>query len=278
MTPSTKDQRHWAEINGARLRYRTAGDGPPLLLMHAGICDSRMWDEQIEFFARTRRIVAPDFRGYGESKMVAGGYSHRADLRGLMDRLDIARAPLVAVSMSGRTALDIALETPGRVSALVLVGSALPGYSFIDPGMAEADAAVENAVAAGRFDEAAEIEIKTWVAGPRRQLDAVDPALRRLVREMLLPIYAVPPDLGRPQPFEPPAIGRLGEIRVPTLVIVGDEDMPDIIRIADVLVAGIRGARLEIMRGTAHLPNMEQPAVFNRLVGEFLAALPGAQS
>lgn len=264
----------WAAINSARIFYRIGGSGPPLLLLHAGICDSRMWDEQIGEFARTYRVIAPDLRGYGQSKMVAGGFSHRQDIRGLMDHLGVARASLVAVSMAGRNALDLTLEHPDRVEALVLVGAGLSGYRFDDPAMAAADEAVDAAIAAGRLEEAAEIEIKTWVAGPRRSPDQVDAGLRRRVREMILQNYANQPELGQPLPFEPPAIGRLQEVRAPTLIIVGDEDVPDVLTIADRLAAAIAGARKVVMRGTAHLPNMEQPAAFNRIVGEFLAGLP----
>ena len=260
----------WAAIKGAQLFHRSAGSGPPLLLLHAGICDGRMWEEQIVEFARTHRVIAPDLRGYGQSKMVAGGFSHRQDIRGLMDHLGVARAVLVGVSMAGRNALDLTLEHPERVEALVLVAAGLSGYSWDDPAMQAADAAVDAALAAGRRDEAAEIELKTWVAGPRRSLDRIDAGLRRRVREMILQNYANQPEIGQPLSFEPPAIGRLSEVRAPTLIIVGDEDVPDVLAIADRLAAGIAGARKVVMRGTAHLPSMEQPAAFNDIVRGFL--------
>jgi pimeloyl-ACP methyl ester carboxylesterase len=264
----------WAAVNGANLHYLSAGAGRPLLLLHAGICDSRMWDDQIGEFARTHRVIAPDLRGFGQSTMVAGGFSHRQDIRGLMDHLGVASAVLVAVSMAGRNALDLTLEHPDRVDALVLVGAGLSGYRFVDPDMAAADEAVDAAIAAGRFEEAAEIEITTWVAGPRRSLDVIDAALRRRVRDMILQSYATPPDLGQILPFEPPASGRLHEVSTPTLIIVGAEDVPDVLTICERLLVGIAGARKIVIPDAAHLPNMEQPAVFNRIVGEFLAGLP----
>jgi pimeloyl-ACP methyl ester carboxylesterase len=263
-----------AAINGADIHYRAAGRGPPLLLLHAGICDSRMWDDQIWEFAPTRRVIAPDLRGYGQSKMVAGRFSHRLDIRALMDHLGVAHAVLIGVSMAGRHALDLTIEHPERVDALVLVAAGLSGYSWRDPAMAAADEAVDAALAAGRRDEAAAIELKTWVAGPRRDLDAIDAGLRERVREMILQSYANSPELGEPLPFEPPGIGRLQEVRAPTLIIVGDEDVPDVLTIADRLAAGIAGAEKVVMASTAHLPNMEQPGVFNRIVGEFLGGLP----
>ena len=116
--------------------------------------------------------------------------------------------------------------------------------------------------------------MKTWLAGPRRRLDQIDASLRQRVRDMLIQSYATPPDLGEEQPLDPPAIGRLREVRAPTLIIVGDEDQPDILAVAELLEAGIVGARKVVMHGAAHLPNMEQPAAFNRIVYDFLAGLP----
>ena len=264
----------WAAVNGVNLFYRSAGNGPTLLLLHAGICDSRMWDDQIGEFARTHRVIAPDFRGFGQTKMVAGPFAHRHDLRALMDDLGIDRAILVGGSMSGKTTLDFALDNPGRVEALILVASALTGYQFTDAGTRAAWAAGDAALEAGRQDEAAQIEMKTWLAGPRRSLDQIDRSLRQRVRDMLIQSYATPPDLGDDQPLDPPAIGRLQEVRAPTLIIVGDEDQPDIPAIGDLLESGIAGARKIVMRGAAHLPSMEQPAAFNRIVRDFVARLP----
>jgi len=264
----------WAAVNGANIHYRAAGDGPSLLLLHAGICDSRMWDEQIGEFAGTHRVIALDFRGFGQTKMVAGPFAHRHDLRALLDYLGLERAILIGGSMSGKTTLDFALEYPDRVGALVLVASALSGYRFTDAGTLAAWKAGDAALEAGRLDEAVQIEMQTWVAGPRRSLEQIDPELRRRVRDMLLQSYATPPDLGEEQPLDPPAIGRLGQVRAPTLIVVGDEDQPDISVIAGSLESEIAGARKVVMRGVAHLPNMEQPAAFNRIVRDFLAGLP----
>jgi 3-oxoadipate enol-lactonase len=105
-----------------------------------------------------------------------------------------------------------------------------------------------------------------------RDREAVDPGVRRRVTEMLLRAYAHgEADLEEP---DPPAAGRLGELAVPTLVLVGAHDRPDLHAIADALAGGIPGAERVVLGGTAHLPNMERPAEFNRVVLEFLDKLP----
>jgi 3-oxoadipate enol-lactonase len=81
-------------------------------------------------------------------------------------------------------------------------------------------------------------------------------------------------NLGNEQPLDPPAAGRLSEIHAPTLVIVGDIDEAGMVNVAEVLAKSITGAQKVVIHGTAHVPNMEQPAEFNRIVVEFLDNLP----
>jgi pimeloyl-ACP methyl ester carboxylesterase len=84
---------------------------------------------------------------------------------------------------------------------------------------------------------------------------------------------ALEPEQGQPQALEPPALSRLGEIGVPALVLVGEHDVPDVLESAERLARDIPGARKIVLPGTAHLPSLEQPEVFNRLVLKFLAEL-----
>lgn len=263
-----------ALINGAPIYYETAGVGYPLMLIHAGIADSRMWDSQFGVLAEQYHVIRYDMRGYGKSTMVAGDYAHRDDLHGLLNALNIERAILVACSMGGRTAIDFTLEHPERVRALVLVGADLSGYEDESDPPKQWDAMVA-AHQQGDFDQLSELEVQIWVDGIGRNPEAVNPALRTLVREMnAIALRSAAQKLGQETPLDPPAIGRLAEIRIPTLIIVGDLDQPMMLEIADLLAKGIAGAQKAVMHNTAHVPNMEQPAEFNRLVVDFLANLP----
>jgi pimeloyl-ACP methyl ester carboxylesterase len=108
-----------------------------------------------------------------------------------------------------------------------------------------------------------------WVDGPSRTPEQVDPAVRTRVREMLA--HNLPREgEGEAHDLEPLAIGRLREINAPALVIVGDKDAPEIITSSRLLAAEIPDARFEMMAGVAHVPSMERPEEFNRLVIEFL--------
>lgn len=270
-------QRGRAEVNGVSLYYEAAGEGRALVLLHAGIADGRMWDEQLEAFASGYRVVRYDRRGFGRTPAATGAFSHGEDLIGLMRHLGLARATLVGCSQGGRLALDAALERPELVEALVLVGAGISGYSYA-AGTPPQSRELEEADAAGDLARVNELELQIWVDGPRRAPGEVDSAVRERVREMNLVALSAAQAAGEELPSGVRAAERLGEIRVPTLVVAGDLDTPRTLEAARVLAEGIAGARLAYVRGAAHLPNMERPEEFNRLVLEFLSESGAARA
>ncbi len=258
----------FADINGTRTSYEIAGSGDPLVLVHAGIADSRMWDAQFEVFARDFTVVRYDLRGYGRTQAVAGAFSYHEDLAALLEHLGIARAALIGCSMGGRTIIDFALEHPASVAALVPVASGVSGYGSEGDEPPQWKAAVE-AYERGDLEQVAEYEVQIWVDGPTRGPDVVPVAIRDLVREMDLIPLAVPDELVDERPLEPPAVGRLHEIAAPTLVVAGELDQPGVIRQCAFIAEQVPGAESATLP-TAHLPNMERPLEFNELVLAFL--------
>lgn len=261
----------YTSINGARIFYQSYGKGFPLVFVHAGIADRRMWEPQLPVFEKKYRVITYDMRGYGKSEMPAGYYAHHRDLARLLDYFGISKAHIVGLSLGGREALNFTLENPGRVAKLVLVDSGLGGYKFKDQATIDQWPAIEHAISAGRYEQAAELEMRIWVAGPSRDLKDMDPSLKNMVKQMLIPTYATPPEKGLEELLEPPAASRLWEVKVPTLIMCGELDVPDMQTITKLLVAGIQGARRVTIPGAAHLPNLEKPAEFNQAVLDFLA-------
>jgi 3-oxoadipate enol-lactonase len=247
-----------------------AGDGPELVLLHEGICDSRMWDPQWEKYAQSHRLMRLDFRGFGQTPLESGPFASARDVLGLMDRHGFERAALVGVSVGGRVALEVAVAAPDRVSALVLVGPGLPGHDW-SKEMHAIWEAEEAALREGDLDTAVDVVLRTWVAGPDRELEAVDPGVRDRVAEMQRRAFELQASIEDDEELLVEDLAqRLGEIQVPTLVLVGAEDVPDIQAIAERLAREIAGARLERIADTAHVPSMEQPEEFDRLVLGFL--------
>jgi pimeloyl-ACP methyl ester carboxylesterase len=258
------------ELNGTRIHYERSGAGYPVVFLHAGVADSRMWEPQAEGLGAYFDVIAPDGRGYGRSELPATSWSPIADVLALMNALQIREAPhLVGCSIGGGLAIDFALEHPDRVSKLVLVGPGVSGQPYDDKYdhlYREVNAAEETRDVTA-LNEA---EMKLWLVGSGRVASQLDPRLRELFLDMngiaLKTNFAGAPA----QKLDPPAFGRLAEIKAPTLVVVGDQDLSETHDTADLLVSKIAGARKEVINNAAHLPNLEHPEKFNRLLLDFL--------
>src|SRR5438067_784443 len=119
-----------ATINGARIHYERTGAGIPLLLLHAGVADHRMWEPQVAVMARHFDCITPDMRGFGQSELPPTKWSPVRDLLELVDELDLKPAHVIGCSMGGGLAIDFAVEHPERISKLVLVGPGISGGKF----------------------------------------------------------------------------------------------------------------------------------------------------
>jgi len=263
----------YLELAAGKLYYEMAGQGDTLVLSHAGFLDSRMWDDQWDDLAGHYRVVRYDMRGYGKSSPAVGPVSWRDDLLRLLRHLDIKRAALIGCSMGGETSVDLALEHPELVLALLLV-SMVPGGFEMQGVPPRYLMDMMGAVQQGDLERASELQLRIWVDGSFREPGQVDSAVRQRAAAMnRIPLenktWAIT-NSEQLNPLDPPAVNRLNEIHVPTLIVVGALDDPEILRAADVMVAEIPGAKKVILPDSAHVPNMERPEEFNRAVKEFL--------
>lgn len=259
----------FAPVNGAYLYYELMGEGHPLVLIHAGIADRRMWDMQYEVFARHFRVLRYDRRGYGKSEMVAGDYSHSHDLYELLHYLKIEQAHFIGCSYGGRTLIEFVLEHPQIVSSLAIVASSPAGYQFESEPPIQLEA-LEMALDEGDLERASELEVQIWVDGPLRSPDEVPASVRDLVREMnLIALQNETLNLGHDLAADH-TVDRLSEITAPTLLLWGDLDRPRVCSAGEYMATRIPNAKKHILTGTAHLPNMERPDEFNRMTLDFL--------
>jgi 3-oxoadipate enol-lactonase len=253
------------------LHYEIAGEGQPLVLVHGGLVNSGLWDDQFEVFAQRYRVLRYDVRGFGQSKSPTAYYSNHGDLRDLLDFLGISRAAVLGLSMGGAIAIDFALTYPDHVAALIPVAAGLGGYQVKDNSPLRAE--LQEAYESGDKPRAVELSLRLWTDGSQRTPDQVDPVAREKIRAMTIHTFDLPDTENWLQPLKPPAVDRLAEIRVPTLFVVGDQDVPDILDISDLIVTAVSGARKAVIAGTAHHLNVEKPDEFNRIVLEFLDSL-----
>ncbi len=262
-----------ASVHGASLYYEIAGEGRPVVLLHAGIADCRMWDAQMATFAREFLVLRYDMRGFGRSSLPPGEFAPYDDLAGLLDALGLDSAALVGASMGGAVALDFALTYPERVEGLVLAAASAGGMPYYSPAILRGWEALEAALERGDKEAAIEIDLRMWVDGPQRTPDQVDADLRARVRAMNAPLYDLPQGISRERRLDPPALARLGEITAPTLILAGALDMTDMMTLAERLQAGIAGSRMAVVSHVAHLINLERPLKFDELALGFLRSL-----
>lgn len=255
-----------AEVNGTKLYYEMKGKGRTIVLIHGGLVDSRMWDDQFDEFARRYRVMRYDMRGFGKSEFSMGPLSHVEDLYALLKFLKIEKASVLGLSLGGMVATDFTLEHPEMVEKLILPASALRGYQ---------SPRNEKTVAIYRASEEQGMEkaIEMWLDHQLFATGKNNPAYQRRTRQMLADNFRTWGPTPKPIVWtwpEKPTIERLSEIKKPTLVIIGDMDAANIIAMADVLKEKIGGARKVVMTGVSHHPNMEKPKEFNKIVLDFL--------
>jgi pimeloyl-ACP methyl ester carboxylesterase len=247
----------------------------PVVLIHAGVADRRMWDPLWGSLAAERDVVRLDLRGFGASTLrPPGALSPVDDVLDTLAVLGIERCHLVGASFGAGVAVEVALTRPERVASLLL---SAPGGALIAEATPDLRAFIEaerSALARGDLDAAVEANLAWWVEGPHRDAGDVDPAVRDLVRRMQRRAFEVTAgwDDLEERELDPPALDRLAEIRAPTLVLVGALDLQAIHDAARRVADGIAGARRVDWPDAAHLPSMERRDDFLALLRDWPAS------
>jgi 3-oxoadipate enol-lactonase len=260
-----------ASMTASGIAYERGGPrgATPLVLVHAGVADRRMWDPQWAGLTAARDVVRLDLRGFGDStRPPAGAVDPVADVLEVVSVLDAAPCHLVAASFGAGVAVEVALTRPDLVRSLVL---APPGGSLLGeatPDLRAFFTAEREALAAGDVDAAVEANVDTWVVGSGRHAGDVDAGVAASVRVMQRRAFEVGEGLGDLEEVEldPPATERLAELGVPVLLVVGGHDLDATHLAADHVAARAPRVRRVDVPGAAHLPSMEDPDGFLDLV------------
>jgi len=246
------------------IAHDVAGDGPPLVLLHCGVCDRRMWDPQWPVLVEAGyRVVRGDFRGFGDSPVADRPYSDVGDVVQLMDALDIGRAALIGSSYGGRASVEIAARWPDRVAVMALLCAGLPGHEP-SPELRALGAREDELLEAGDVAAAVDLNVNAWL-GPE-----ASPQAREQLREMQQRAFDL--QLAATGDFElPPAEVDLSAVRAPCLALSGAHDLPDFREIAASLPGLFPDARHVELPWAGHLPSLERPGEVTSLLAGFLA-------
>lgn len=263
-------------FDGAVIRGEADGFGLPVVFLHSGVTDRRMWADQLRDLAEEGyHVIAYDRRGYGETETQDVPFNHLVDLEAVLDSLSLHAVILVGSSMGGGLAIDFAIEHPERTIGLVLIGTAITGAegAEIPEEAADLEDALEYATERGNLDTVNRIEAHLWLDGPLSESGRVQGEPRERFLKMNAVHLNHPELTGEETPED--AIDNLGAITAPTLLVVGELDMPDIVARHDDLSEELENAFAIVLEDTAHFPSLERPDLFNPILLEFLEAVTG---
>ena len=260
------------KVRGFEMAYEdTGGNGTPLLLIHGFPLDRSLWSTQIQGLADSARVIAPDLRGYGESGMPNGTVTmetYADDLRGLLDELGIKNAAVCGLSMGGYITLAFYRKNAHRVRGLILADTKAGPDSPEGKQGRNGNITLARAQGAGAVgDKMLPILLSQKTLAERADLVS---ATRTMMSRQSITAVVGALEAMRDRPDSTPT---LTEITVPTLIITGAEDTLIPVKEAEAMRDAIRGARFVSIPSAAHLSNLEQSAVFNAAVREFLNSL-----
>jgi len=249
-------------VNAAQI-----GEGTPLFLFHSLLSDRASFDAIAPKLSRSFRLIVPELPGFGRSQAVGGGLAEIADrmAEAVKDAAEGREAIVLGNGYGGFVALQMAIRYPGIATKLILADC---GAAFSEPGreafrnMAAASrakglAAITDVAMRRLFSPEFQADHPDLMAGRRAAFLRTDPEVFRAACDALAAL-----DL-RPE---------LGNVRVPVLVLVGEHDEATPPPMSQELAAGLPRARLEIIPGCAHVPQLQSPYVFLDAIGDFLSS------
>jgi len=251
--------------NGYDIGYEEAGSGEvtPIVFLHGVGSDKSVWRPQLEYFGKTRRAVAFDYPGYGDSDPAPKGTTrddYASAIISAMHELGIDRAHVCGLSLGGVIAIAIDHADPKRCASLILADT----FAVHPDGRAIYDRGVAGC---NDLRGMAEARVDMLLGQP------IDPAVRSEVVDTMARIDPAAYCIGLEAVWLADQRDRAAAIEVPTLVMCGTEDKVAPPALANDLAAIIPGAKLHLIAGSGHISNLERADEFNRMVEEFIRDL-----
>lgn len=257
------------DIDGLDVGYRQAGEGPPLVLLHGFLCDSRCWRRQLAELSGQFTVIAWDAPGAGSSSDPPNSFT-LADwsrcLGRFLDKLGVEQAYIAGLSWGGVLAQEFYRLVPRRVLRLILADT-YAGWK----GSFPASIVEQRLLRCERDSDLPPTEfVQRWV--PEMFTDAAPPALIGEMSAIFADFHPLGFRLMAKSLAQTDTTSLLPRIASGTLLLWGEADQRSPLAIAEQLRDAILGAELQVIPHAGHVSNMEQPAAFNRHVRRFCAA------
>lgn len=271
--PDLNVQTGFADINGTQIYYELAGEGQPFVMIHAGVADSRQWNNEFPYYAGRYKVLRYDMRDFGKSAPAEGEYNNVRNLNSLLDYLEI-KDPIILMgcSIGGELTLNFTLAFPDRVKAMIVIGGYPNGAEINVPEPEEPFQRAQKAFEAGDYDLATEIETQIWFDGENRTPDQINPEMRKLAFDMnRIAIGNQAKKLGKHVKYDDTLVNdRMSELTLPSLIMVGANDLAAMVAATEYMGEHFPNATTVIIPNAAHLTNMDQPELFRQAVDQFL--------
>jgi pimeloyl-ACP methyl ester carboxylesterase len=258
-------------IHDLSLFYEESGEGVPIVLIHGHPFDCTMWHPQLEAGITGYRLIAPDLRNFGKTTSpnpAADFATYAKDLVALADALGLAKFYVAGLSMGGQIALEVAIAAPERLLGLILCDT----FAELDtPEKKDGRFALADRLDAEGMDKYAEEVLPKMLCAETIERN------HKLAAELLAMMKRAPA-AGASAALRARAGRRdylplLPTLKVPTLIVVGINDQFTPVSDAELMHRSIRESTLLVFADAGHITNMEQPAIFNRALAEFLHAM-----
>jgi len=254
--------------------YERHGKGDAVLLLHAGLLDQSMWEEQVKSLSVQYEVITADLPFHGKTTGIDTSLLVADMIKILLDSLHLQKVSIVGLSMGAASAQDFITAYPDRINKAVLISAGINGYEKDHP---------YDSIIIGFFttfqkalvdkdEKKAAIEFtKTWAEGIYRKGDSLKTPVSQYVYKTALNTIQTHKVAGWPLLQEhPTAYEALATLHMPVLVINGDKDLPSITETSDYLGKNISGAKHVVMKDVAHMLNIEKPDELNKLLLDFL--------
>ena len=251
------------KVGDINLYYEQYGDGDPVVFAHAFLDNCSVWKAQIPALARKHTVIVYDHRGHGKSEKPRGDYSVQTlaeDLNGLMSTLNQGRVALVGNSIGGMTILTLALNHPERVSKLVLVCTT-PRLVIQLPVIGTMLGWLCSLFPYSMFARTVQ---RTKIYRPSEE--ATNQALERAMQVPRYAAYKCWRSLFTNYDIR----SQISRIKVPTVIVAGEKDWSIPMKMTRFMNKGIKGSKLEVIPNCGHLPMIEKPEEFHKILTGFL--------
>ncbi|MFQ5980474.1 MAG: alpha/beta fold hydrolase [Candidatus Heimdallarchaeota archaeon] len=265
----------YADVNESRLYYEISGSGDPIVLIHGGYCDLRIWDGQIQAFSAKHKLIRYDLRGYGKSALPEPNksYKHHDDLKALLEHLDLPEAHICGHSFGSAVAADFALAYPELCKSLISEGPWVFGYSSPSAKALISFISKVDSVFKEKGKKAALVYFHAD-EDPTIRFHYNDQNLVNRLIEIGLDysfwhhLHEDPVEV-----FHPIAIEQLDKISKPTLIITSNNDVEPCREIAVLMEQKIRNSTKVVIMDAGHDIGLNKPIEFNKAVLDFLSSL-----